>query len=130
MRLIFAAALAVWASVLNAQDAEIQDVISRQIEAFQEDDVEAAYGFASPPIQNLFGSPARFGAMVRNGYPMVWRPSDFRFLELKELRGTYRQKVLFKDVQGVFHELEYQMLLIEDRWRINGVRYLQAAPAV
>ncbi len=130
MRLIFAAALAVWASVLNAQDAEIQDVISRQIEAFQEDDVEAAYGFASPSIQNLIGSPARFGAMVRNGYPMVCRPSDFRFLELKELHGTYRQKVLFKDVQGVFHELEYQMLLIEDRWRINGVRYLQAAPAV
>lgn len=129
MRLIFAAALAVWASVLNAQDAEIQNVISRQIEAFQEDDVEAAYGFASPSIQNLIGSPARFGAMVRNGYPMVWRPSDFRFLELKELRGTYRQKVLFKDAQGVFHELEYQMLLIEDRWRINGVRYLQAAPA-
>ncbi|MDO6725807.1 DUF4864 domain-containing protein [Cognatishimia sp. 1_MG-2023] len=129
MRLIFAAALAVWASVLNAQDAEIQDVISRQIEAFQEDDVEAAYGFASPSIQNLIGSPARFGAMVRNGYPMVWRPSDFRFLELKELRGTYRQKVLFKDTHGVFHELEYQMLLIEDRWRINGVRYLQAAPA-
>lgn len=129
MRLIFAAALAVWASVLNAQDAEIQNVISRQIEAFQEDDVEAAYGFASPSIQNLIGSPARFGAMVRNGYPMVWRPSDFRFLELKELRGTYRQKVLFKDTHGVFHELEYQMLLIEDRWRINGVRYLQAAPA-
>lgn len=130
MRWFISVIFVVWASVVSAQSTDIEDVISNQIEAFQAGDLDAAYDFASPDIQSLFGSAERFGAMVRDGYPMVWRPSDFRFLEVTEARGAHWQRVLFTDVQGVFHEFEYQMLLIEGRWRINGVRRLMATPAV
>lgn len=130
MRWFISIVFVVWASVVSAQSTDIEDVISKQIEAFRAGDLDSAYDFASPDIQSLFGSAERFGAMVRDGYPMVWRPSDFRFLELTEARGAHWQRVLVTDVQGVFHEFEYQMLLIEGRWRINGVRRLMKTPAV
>lgn len=62
-----------------AEDTKIQNVIAAQIEAFQQDDFQTAFTFASPKIQMLFGSPENFGKMVQNGYPMVWRPSDVTF---------------------------------------------------
>ncbi|MDF2232770.1 DUF4864 domain-containing protein [Albimonas sp. CAU 1670] len=62
--------------------AEIRGVIERQLEAFLAGDVDAAWGYASPGIQGLFGSVENFGRMVREGYPMVWRPAEWRFLEL------------------------------------------------
>ena len=67
----------------------IELTIEGQIEAFLADDFSSAFTYASPNIRELFGSAERFGAMVRNGYPMVWRPDEFRFLELREIDGRY-----------------------------------------
>ena len=44
----------------------------------------AAFDYASPTIRGIFGSPDRFGAMVQQGYPMVYRPSEVRYLERRE----------------------------------------------
>ena len=77
-----------WAQ--DAGGASIRAVISQQIEAFKADDFAKAFGFASPAIKEIFGSPERFGAMVREGYPMVWRPGDLRFRELREGGGAER----------------------------------------
>jgi hypothetical protein len=107
-----------------AQDAtsDIRAVISDQIAAFQADDFETAFGFASPMIRQMFGSPSRFGAMVRSGYPMVWRPVDLRFSALAERDGRKVQSVVVTDRAGALHVLDYEMIEGDDGWRINGVR--------
>ncbi|WP_373489479.1 DUF4864 domain-containing protein [Blastomonas sp.] len=108
-----------------AQDAEIKGTISQQFEAFKADDFAGAFEFASPNLQRLFQNPENFGRMVTQGYPMVWRPADVRFLELREEGGVYRQMVLVRDGHGTNHVLEYRMLETTDGWRINGVQILK-----
>ena len=112
------------ASGAFAQSAEIEANIAAQIQAFKADDFATAFTFASPNIQRLFGNPDNFGAMVRNGYPMVWRPSDVRFLELREVAGALWQKVMITDGNGQVHVLDSQMVQQENGWKINGVQLL------
>ena len=85
-----------------AQDpaASIRAVISQQIEAMRADDFATAFTFASPEIQRMFGSPGRFGEMVREGYPMVWHPRDVRFLDAVTEGGGMVQGVLVTDEAG------------------------------
>ncbi|MCR9124740.1 MAG: DUF4864 domain-containing protein [Rhodobacteraceae bacterium] len=105
-----------------AQEQDIRSTISAQIEAFQADDFVGAFDYASPNIQNIFRTPDNFGAMVRRGYPMVWRPAEVRYLELREIAGQLWQKVLITDAQGAVHVLDYQMVQQENGWKINGVQ--------
>ncbi|TCO69034.1 DUF4864 domain-containing protein [Rhodovulum euryhalinum] len=106
----------------------VQGVISRQIEAFLADDFATAFDFASPGIKGIFGTPDRFGQMVRNGYPMVWRPGDLRYLEFDGEADARRQVVEITDRAGRVHRLEYSMILTGEGWRIDGVRILPAPP--
>ncbi len=111
--------LAAWPAL--AQEAPIQSTITSQIEAFQADDFAAAFSFASPTIQGLFGTPENFGAMVQSGYPMVYRPADVQMLDLREIAGRLYQRVLLRDGQGRGYMLDYQMVETEEGWKINGV---------
>jgi len=115
----------VFAADILASEPAIENTIQGQIEAFQSDDFEGAFTLASPNIQTLFRSPENFGAMVKNGYPMVWRPDEHRFLELREIAGNLWQKVLIRDGAGTVHILDYQMIQTPDGWRINGVQLLR-----
>ena len=108
-----------------SQDRAIEDTISSQIEAFQVDDFERAFNYASPFIQGVFGTHQRFGMMVKNGYPMVWRPAELEFLNQFEDRGFTYQNIRIRDQNGIFHALEYQMISTPDGWRINGVRFIE-----
>ena len=72
-----AASLPAW-----AESKAIETTIRAQITAFQADDFERAFTYASPTIQQIFRAPDVFGRMVRQGYPMVYRPSEIAFLEL------------------------------------------------
>lgn len=110
----------------EAQEPEIQSVISDQVAAFQVDDFAAAFAYASPNIQSIFETPERFGAMVENGYPMVHRAEEFRFLDLREIAGALWQKVLFRDQSGGVHILDYQMVQGAGGWKINAVQLLRA----
>ena len=110
-----------------AQATDIEDVISDQIEAFQADDFEEAFTYASPNIRMLFRTPQNFGRMVTQGYPMVWRPAEVTFLELEELGSGYSQKVQVVDAEGRVHILDYRMLQTTDGWKINGVQLLESA---
>ncbi len=122
------AAGVLFAGAALAQDAQdgITATIQSQIDAFRADDFETAFSFASPTIKGIFGNSDRFGSMVRQGYPMVWRPGSVRYLELEERGAGAFQKVLITDMQGVPHVLEYQMIETPDGWQINGVRILEA----
>ena len=104
----------------------IEATIQSQIDAFLVDDFAKAFTFASPNIKSIFGSPDRFGQMVRQGYPMVWRPGEVRYLELREISGALWQKVMIRDQAGGIHLLDYQMINTGDGWQINGVQILRA----
>jgi hypothetical protein len=108
----------------QAQDAAIRQTITEQLEAFRADDFARAFNFASPSLQDYFQTPERFGRMVTRGYPMVRRPKDVDYLEMRNEAGTYWQKVQITDADGRLHVLEYRMEEIPDGWRINGVRIL------
>jgi hypothetical protein len=110
----------------EARNSDIEGTIQSQIEAFLADDFERAFGFASPNIQGLFGSSERFGQMVRQGYPMVWRPGDVQYLELRSIDGRLWQKVMIVDRAGLPHLLDYQMIETPEGWRINAVQLLRA----
>jgi hypothetical protein len=106
----------------EARQAAIEQVIRNQITAFLEDDLSAAFSHASPAIKGIFGTPERFGQMVRDGYPMVWRPTDLQFGALREDSGRNWQRVVVRDGEGRFHALDYDMLETGGGWQINGVR--------
>lgn len=126
MAVIAAAMSGLTFGAVHAQSSQIQSTISSQVEAFQADDFETAFGFASPNLQRLFGSPQNFQKMVTRGYPMVWRPAEVRYLELADVAGSLWQKVLIKDQKGVVHILGYRMLETGKGWKIDGVQLLPA----
>lgn len=110
--------------VAGAQERAIEDVISRQLEAFTARDVETAWTFASPMIQGIFRTPENFGTMVRAGYPMVWDNENLRFLDQTVGGARVQQDVLIQGPNGAEWLLEYEMVETPDGWRINGVRIL------
>jgi hypothetical protein len=114
-------ALAGWAGVAVAQDADIREVIESQLEAFNARNVNEAWSYASPMIQGMFGNPTNFGVMVENGYPMVWTNNGAEFGELREVAGRLYQRVIVEDANGGRHVLEYQMIETGAGWQINGV---------
>jgi hypothetical protein len=133
MRLFLTAALAALilslspAAAQTADRAGIESTIRGQIDAFLADDFTTAFTFAAPNIKGIFRTPENFGAMVRNGYPMVYRPSSVRMLEQREVAGALWQRVLVTDSQGRTHLLDYQMLQTPEGWQINGVQLLRGA---
>lgn len=110
-----------------AQDQDITAVIDQQLDAFKSEDVERAFDYASPTIKGLFGTPQNFATMVQRGYPMVWRPAEVRYLDLREVAGNLWQRVQITDEQGSVHMLDYQMIQTENGWQINGVQLLEAS---
>ncbi|UWQ90638.1 DUF4864 domain-containing protein [Rhodobacteraceae bacterium M382] len=114
---------------VQAQSADIKAVIGKQIEALEVDDFDRAFSYASPTIQRLFGTPQNFGLMVRQGYPMVWRPADVQFLELRETETGFWQRVMVTDLSGRVHLLDYQMINSGSGWKINAVQRVQAIGA-
>ena len=109
-----------------AQDTEIEGVIAGQIEAFKADDFEQAFTFAAPSIRRIFRTPENFGVMVRRGYPMVWRPADVTFLDLRDENGLTIQTVQIEDAEGTMHLLAYSMTQTREGWKISGVQILEA----
>ena len=109
-----------------AQDTEIEGVIAGQIEAFKADDFEQAFTFAAPSIRRIFRTPENFGVMVRRGYPMVWRPADVTFLDLRDENGLTIQTVRIEDAEGTTHLLAYSMTQTGEGWKISGVQILEA----
>lgn len=124
--IIAGAALALGlATTAAAQDGPIEGTIQAQIDAFLADDMTAAFDYASPAIKRVFGSPERFGAMVETGYPMVYRPSEVRYLDARDFGEGVLQRVMMRDADGVPWVLEYQMIEGAEGWVINGVQVMR-----
>lgn len=105
---------------------DIEAVIQGQIEAFRAEDLATAFSFASPGIKGMFRTPERFAEMVRSGYPMVWRPAEVRYLELRaHPPGGMVQRVMIIDKAGRLHLLDYLMVETTQGWQIAGVQILR-----
>ena len=124
------AVLIALASVARAHDASdraaIRGVIESQMRAFQRDDGESAFSFASPMIRRMFGSAEIFMDMVRQGYQPVYRPKAVEFGDLEEIAGQLAQKVHVIAPDGRPVTAVYIMTRLPDgTWRIDGC-YLKA----
>jgi hypothetical protein len=124
--MILALALPAQAQVSASDQTAIRDVIEGQVDAFRRDDGDAAFGYASPSIQGMFGSSEIFMDMVRQGYRPVYRPRVFEFREIVTLHGMVTQKVHVVGPDGRPVTAFYPMTQQPDgSWRIEGC-YLQA----
>ena len=121
--------LAAHAAELGAADgAEIDRVITAQIEAFRHNDAAAAFALASPGIQAKFGDSTHFIDAVRQAYPQVYRPRSFRFTTLTDDDGRPRQHVEVVGPDGALvtavYDLEHEA---DGSWRIAGCTLLKSA---
>lgn len=53
---------------------------------------------------------------------MVWRPAEVEFLGERDEGDALMQDVLIQGADGVYYELEYEMIQGPGGWKINGVR--------
>ena len=108
-----------------------QRIISEQIAAFRADDGARAYSYAAPMIRQMFPTPENFMAMVKQGYPMVYRPRSFSFGQAgPDSTGRPTQRVDIVGPDGQNYEAVYTMEQQPDGvWRINGC-YLVKKPGL
>jgi len=116
------------AQVSGADQAAIRQVIESQLQAFQHDDGPGAYAFATPMIQQKFIDADTFMAMVKSGYPAVYRPRSVEFRDLKTENGVLIQQVYMVGPDGKPVLALYEMQKQPDgSWKINGC-YLTQPP--
>ena len=109
------------AEVSALQAKQMQAVIQAQLDAFAADDAKRAFSFAAPKVRDAFGTPDRFIAMVRAGYPVVYRPAAVSFFKPQTLEGAFIQRVQLTDENGGVWLATYQLERQRDRsWRIAG----------
>jgi hypothetical protein len=131
MRIVLALVIGLIAGAAQAQTpadkAAIQAVIAQQLEAFQHDDAGAAFEKASPMIQGMFGTPGNFLAMVRQGYPPVYRSKQSSFSTLEQDDGRIIQKVELVGPDGHDYLALYAMEQQPDgTWKINGCQLTES----
>lgn len=108
-------------------DGAIQTVILSQIEAFANDDKEAAWSYASDGIRRQAGSAETFYDMVKLSYAPVHRASAIEFRERIPHSGFEIQIVRLQGPEGKHWRAAYRMVKNGDDWKIGGVS-LKAAP--
>lgn len=115
-------------SLSDADKSAFQSIITGQIDAFRADDGARAYEFAAPMIRRIFPSPDMFMAMVRKGYPQVYRPQSYRFGEAGySASGRPTQRLTIVGPDGISYEAIYTMEQQPDgSWQINGCAIVRA----
>jgi hypothetical protein len=84
-------------------------VVSAQLDAFAKDDAKRAFSYAAPSIRAMFGTPERFLAMVRTGYPVVYRAAGVTFLIPLHVDGDLLQGVHLTDDAGALWLATYRL---------------------
>ena len=107
--------------------AAIQSVIRGQLEAFQGDDSAKAWSYAAPNIQMIFPSPESFMAMVRKGYPPVYRPRSWKFGPLESKDGQIAQDVELVGPDGDYWHALYTIARQPDgSWKITSCQLIKS----
>lgn len=118
----FGASLPARAQPVATADARAaRTIVSAQLEAFASDDAKRAFSYAAPSIRAMFGTPERFIAMVRAGYPVVYRAAGVTFLIPLRVEGDLVQGVHLTDAAGGLWLATYRLERQPDgTWRIAG----------
>ena len=115
------------APVSDADMRSARAVVQAQLDAFAADDGPRAFSFATQGLREMFGSADRFMAMVRAGYPVVYRPASVAFLVPEWLDRELIQGVHFTDEQGGLWLALYRLQRQRDNsWRINGCELVES----
>lgn len=116
------------ADPVSATDTKaVRVVVEAQLDAFAADDAKRAFSYAAPELREMFGTPDRFMAMVRGGYPVVYRPATVTFLNPEWVQGRLVQGVHLTDSSGVLWLATYRLERQRDKsWRISGCEVLQS----
>lgn len=107
-------------------EAAIQDVISKQLDAFKVEDGAAAEAFAAPGIKTMFPSPDMFMGMVKNAYSALIRPRSTHFDALNQTPLGLVQKMTIIDGNGQVWTAAYTMMLVDGQWKISGCFILKS----
>ena len=120
--LAFGASVPARAQPVSEVDARAaRTIVSAQLEAFAKDDAKRAFSYAAPSMRAMFGTPERFLAMVRAGYPVVYRASRVTFLIPLSDEGDLLQGVHLTDGAGTLWLATYRLERQSDgSWRIAG----------
>ncbi|USG61843.1 DUF4864 domain-containing protein [Sneathiella marina] len=114
--------------IANEDAAAFQEIITSQIKAFQVDNADAAFAFATPKLQEIFRSPENFISMVKQGYAPVYRPKSFEFGPAELKNGQPTQIVTIVGPKGTLWAALYTFEQQSNgNWRISGV-YLVKRP--
>jgi hypothetical protein len=116
------------AAAVSATDMRsARAVVQAQLDAFAADDGPRAFSFATQGLRQMFGTPDRFMAMVRAGYPVVYRPAAVAFLVPEWLDRELIQGVHFTDEEGGLWLAVYRLQRQRDNsWRINGCELVES----
>ena len=107
--------------VAAADARAVHSVVAAQLDAFANDDAARAFSYAAPAIQAMFQTPERFVAMVRAGYPVVYRAAGATFLVPQRFGEDIVQGVHLSDGDGAVWLATYRLERQRDgSWRING----------
>ena len=107
---------------------DVVTVIKNQMNAFLRDDGPAAFSFASPDVQEQFGTPEAYLKRFAVTYRPVYRPKTVTFLNLAYSRGKLVQRVLLEDPDGRVLIALFPMLQMDDgSWRIDGLVLIPAS---
>lgn len=107
--------------VSPADSRAVRGVVEAQLDAFAADDAKRAFSYAAPSIREMFATPDQFMAMVRGGYPVVYRPRSVTFLNPEWVQGQLVQGVHLTDSSGGLWLAIYRLERQPDKsWRISG----------
>lgn len=115
----------------SADAKQARAVVQAQLDALRTDDAVAAFALAKPGIREQLGTPERFMAMVRAGYPMLIRPASTSFLEPALIDGDVAQGVRITDATGAVWLAVYRLQRQPDQsWRIGACEVSRRAGQV
>ena len=110
------------AEALSAKDEKaVQAVVQNQLAALAKDDADKAFSYAAPELRKTIGNASAFMAMVKNSYPVVYRPASVAFLRLESSGDDVIQRVQMLDASGASYLAVYSLQRQKDKtWRISG----------
>ncbi len=134
MRAVFAVLVICFVSALSLLPARAEDpldttrtMIEAQINAFLQDDPEAAYSYAAPGIKAAYPDKNVFFAMVKKSYEPVYHPGNYAFGRSRSIDNgaLIYHEVLISGRDGKDWKAIYQVARQPDGgYKINGVQIL------
>jgi hypothetical protein len=118
--------LALWpaaarATPLSAAEAlAVRSTVQAQLAAFAADDAALAFSHAAPNVREALGTAEAFMAMVREAYPVVYRPASVAFLQPDSKDGRVFQRVQMRDAAGEAWLATWSLQRAGKGWLITG----------